>query len=189
MGRFFYTIRQFIKFKNALYKHLSVPKLYAENITELSPYDIHASGIEILILDFDGVLASHGETKVTPKVMTWLMKCTDQFQSNQIFILSNKPLLKRRVFFRENFPNIVFMKTKKKKPYPDGILQIMKDTSVSPENIMIIDDRLATGILAAEIAGIKGCLITKPYTNFLRRPISESFFMILRWLERQLARW
>lgn len=52
------------------------------------------------------------------------------------------------------------------------------------ENLLLIDDRLATGMLAVEIFQCKGILILKPEKNILRNPIIEIFFVVLRFLER-----
>ena len=62
----------------------------------------------------------------------------------------------------------------------------MKISNISPKQMVLIDDRLATGCLAAEISGINAILITHPYQNFKKRPIHESFFNFLRWFEKKI---
>ena len=71
----------------------------------------------------------------------------------------------------------------RKKPYPDGLLKIIQDEKIDPKLVCLIDDRLLTGILAAELAGTQAILITKPLSNFERHFFKECFFSILRALE------
>jgi predicted HAD superfamily phosphohydrolase YqeG len=140
-------------------------------------------GIRAVIFDFDGVLAVHGAISISPIVSCWL-KAFIQNYTGQIFLLSNN-LFKNRVdYLSTNWPEIQIVTPKKKKPDPDGILEITRITGLLPQKILMIDDRLSTGLLAARLAGINGLLVNPALVNYKAQPIIEMFFASLRLLER-----
>jgi len=105
-----------------------------------------------------------------------------------MFILSNKPTEERRIWFREHFPNARFIAAVRKKPYPDGLLAVAELAGVPPHSLLMIDDRLLTGCLAAVVAGVRPVYIRHPFISFGQRPFSELFFIMLRSLERLFVR-
>jgi predicted HAD superfamily phosphohydrolase YqeG len=158
------------------------------SILELAPEALFSSGIKALALDFDGVLAAHGSLVPLPEAVTWMKRCEAVFGGNQIFILSNKPTDGRRVWFAENFPAMRFISGVRKKPYPDGLEKTGELAGVPLSAIMMVDDRLLTGCLAALVAGARPCYIRRPYISFKTRPFAEMFFWKLRILERLFVR-
>jgi len=96
-------------------------------------------------------------------------------------------MLIREQYFAQHYPGVRFIIAKRKKPYPDGINNIIALSKLQPKQIVMVDDRLLTGILAAITTGVLPCWITKPYQNFVARPIRELFFHGLRCLERWLV--
>jgi predicted HAD superfamily phosphohydrolase YqeG len=154
------------------------------SILELDPTALHASGITILALDFDGVLAPHGAPAPLPEAIEWMERCQAVFGGEQIFILSNKPTEERRSWFSTHFPAFRFISEVRKKPYPDGLNKTGELAGVPLSSILMVDDRLLTGCLAALIAGARPCYIRKPYVSFRHRPVAEAFFMMLRSMER-----
>jgi FMN phosphatase YigB (HAD superfamily) len=117
-----------------------------------------------------------------------MKRCEAVFGGNQIFILSNKPTDGRRVWFAENFPAMRFISGVRKKPYPDGLEKTGELAGVPLSAIMMVDDRLLTGCLAALVAGARPCYIRRPYISFKTRPFAEMFFWKLRILERLFVR-
>lgn len=172
------------QYKPKLKSYLSSPTKRLDSVCDINKSFISKLNIKTLILDFDGVLNSHGENNLGPKEFSWLDAFVKDNKDIKIFILSNKPSNIRKYYFRKHFPNIIFVAGKRKKPYPDGLEQVTSLSGESNSNTIIIDDRLATGILAAEIFGCKASLITKPLTKFSKRPLIESFFCSLRFLEK-----
>jgi len=140
---------------------------------------------KVWVLDFDGVLAAHGELKAHAEVEIWLDQCVDCWGAEQIFILSNKPIPARLHYFEQRYPSIHFVINVAKKPYPDGLQTISRQTGLAISQLVLLDDRLLTGILAACIAGAQAIYISRAYTNKSKRPIKEAFFALLRYLERQ----
>jgi predicted HAD superfamily phosphohydrolase YqeG len=157
-------------------------------ILELNPEELRTSGIAALALDFDGVLASHGFTTPFPQAFAWIQRCQIVFGGDRIFILSNKPTALRKKWFAENFPAIRFISGVRKKPYPDGLNKIGELSGVPLSSILMVDDRLLTGCLAALVAGARPCYIRKPYISFSHNISAETFFMLLRTAERLVVR-
>lgn len=185
--RVFYTLSMLRSYRHALSKVFhTTPRRY--QTTQINPQQLKESGIEILALDFDGVLSPHGDLQPLEEIEQWLQQCIEVFGEDNIFILSNKPMPQRIEYFKQHYAGIRFIVAVKKKPYPDGLEQIIKLTGKSPTEITLVDDRLLTGVLAACIAEVQTIYITYPYTSVKQRPIKELFFMSLRGLERNLFR-
>jgi predicted HAD superfamily phosphohydrolase YqeG len=154
----------------------------------LSPETLKASGVSVLALDFDGVLAEHGAPAPLPEAIEWLKRCVSVFGGDRIFILSNKPTEERRQWFSSNFPGMRFIADVRKKPYPDGLKKTGELAGVPLSSILMVDDRLLTGCLAAINTGARTCYIRRPYVSFSHCPTAELFFMLLRWAERCFVR-
>jgi len=186
LNRIAYTIQMLRCYRAelmAIYNQ-RIPNL---QINQLSPDKLKEQGVKILVLDFDGVLAAHGETKTADDLHDWLQQCVNTFGVAQIFVLSNKPLASRIRYFQTHYGDIRFIAGTRKKPYPDGLQEIITLTNQPAKALMLVDDRLLTGVLAACIIKVPVIYITKPYVNFLKRPIRELFFTSLRILERYLV--
>jgi HAD superfamily phosphatase (TIGR01668 family) len=156
-------------------------------ILTLDPEALKASGITALALDFDGVLACHGAPAPLPEAIEWMMRCEAVFGGEQIFILSNKPTQGRRLWFADRFPGLRFISGVRKKPFPDGITKAGELAGVPLSQILMVDDRLLTGCLAALVAGARPCFIRRPYISFGHRPLAELFFLLLRRAERSFV--
>lgn len=159
------------------------------SIASLDPAGLAADGISALALDFDGVLAPHGFPAPLPEAREWLARCGAVFGADRIFILSNKPTEERKAWFGDHFPGIRFISGVRKKPYPDGLEKTEELAHVPLSAILMVDDRLLTGCLAALNAGARPLYIRRPYRSFRHRPLAELFFTLLRAGERLLLRW
>lgn len=157
-------------------------------IASLAPSALRARGITTLALDFDGVLAPHGSAAPLPEAVRWLSESAALFGQEQIFILSNKPTEERRRWFGQHYPAMRFISGVRKKPFPDGLKKIGALAGVPLQSILMVDDRLLTGCLAAINTGARPAYIRNPYVSFRQRPAAELFFMLLRALERLLVR-
>ena len=202
--RIIFTFFYFYKYRQSLKKSLIYHNVNSEvNSTKVLPMDFNVdqvtlleldslkvNKIKILILDYDGVLSSYGESQPLPEVIDWLERAILIFGSRKIFILSNNPSLIRKEFLDKYFNEKIIFVISKPKPYIDGIEYIKKhlllEFGESPINseILMVDDRLATGILAAKIADIASCLILKPYINIKKKFIVEIVFIMFRKFER-----
>lgn len=182
MLRVFYTLLQFLRYRKTLSQLLGSPKHKFTAVTAIDPEYFQRNAIKNLILDFDGVLACHGQSQPLPEVVAWLQTLSQVF-AGQIYLLSNKPNLTRKAYFAAEFPAIKFISGVAKKPYPDGIM-VCKATK---GKTLIVDDRILTGVLAAVIADIEVIYITNPWVDRQKNRWVEGFFQLLRVLERKLV--
>ena len=157
-------------------------------ILTLNPETLKSSGILALALDFDGVLAHHGAPAPRPEAIEWLKQCESIFGGERIFILSNKPTEGRKQWFAGHFPAMRFISGVRKKPFPDGLNKTGQLAGIPLTQILMVDDRLLTGCLAALVAGARPCYIRRPYISFDHRPLAELFFSLLRAAERLFVR-
>ena len=153
-------------------------------ISTIDPAGLRSAGVTTLALDFDGVLAPHGAPEPLPEAIEWLGRCEAVFGGERIFILSNKPTEGRCQWFATHFPALRFISGVRKKPFPDGINRTGELAGVPLSQILMVDDRLLTGCLAALVAGARPCYIRRPYISFRHRPLAELFFWMLRRAER-----
>ena len=186
MSRFVFSVKALLSERKVLKSFLSNPALTKNSVLEITPEFLNENGIQVLVLDFDGVLAPHNGAALLPEVMDWL-KALEKSWTQPILIFSNKPSLAREQYFKAHFPKIGFLKDVARKPHPEGLLNLQKMSHVHAEAILMVDDRLLTGILAAVLAGCRGLLIRKPYQNFKAHPLKETFFHLLRCLDRLLV--
>lgn len=180
LSRIGYSIKKCWHHRQALRDFIRDAGLQLPTIYDLSKANL--KGVKALILDFDGVLAAHGELQPRADVIPIL----ENLQGYKLYILSNKPIPERKAYFTQHFPDLVFVKAARKKPYPDGIEEILRMSKLEPQQCMVIDDRLATGVVAAIDTGVKALWITKPFVSIASKPIVESWFMFLRFVEKTL---
>jgi predicted HAD superfamily phosphohydrolase YqeG len=186
ISRIKYALTMAFRYRKALSAYRRDNALQCRSILTLDPIQLRAAGIKIIALDFDGVLASHGATEIGLEISRWLNRCIQILAPGHVFILTNKPSTERADYFSAHFSGVKFIFPKRKKPYPDSILSILQKTKMSSSELLVVDDRLLTGILAAIIADVRGYYITKPFIDLHKRPLSELFIMSLRKLERWL---
>ncbi|MBC8017312.1 MAG: hypothetical protein H7X83_02180 [Verrucomicrobia bacterium] len=156
-------------------------------ILTIDPRTLHTDGVEVLALDFDGVLSPHGFAAPIPQAEEWLTRCVAVFGEDNLFILSNKPTQERKDWFGRHFPAIRFISGVRKKPFPDGLNKIGELARAPLSSILMVDDRLLTGCLAAINAGARPCYIRRPFVSFKHKIVAEAFFMLLRTAERMFV--
>jgi predicted HAD superfamily phosphohydrolase YqeG len=162
-----------------------VRRFHAPQLTvAVNPVELAARGVTVLVLDFDGVLAPHGADVPLPEVEEWLRRCAVVLGEERIFVLSNRPVPVRADYFHRVFPGIRVVSGVRKKPFPEGLLRIMELSGAVPGQVVMLDDRLLTGVLGACLAGVSVIYINAPYVSLAHRPLHECFFMLLRILER-----
>jgi predicted HAD superfamily phosphohydrolase YqeG len=188
MEKSWYALSMAWKYRQNLQDYRCLLALQKPVVTELNPIALKSEGVRLMILDFDGVLAAFGETVLAPAIKAWVAQCVSVFGAGNILILTNRPTEDRQCYFDEQLPGVKLFWAAKKKPYPDGILAIINLKEMQPENVLVVDDRLLTGILAAIVVNVRGCYITKPLVSWQKRPIQELFFMGLRVIERLMFR-
>jgi len=149
----------------------------------VSPETWYAQGIRVLVLDFDGVMSFYEGEAPLPEVDTWLSAAKGVF-GDAIFVLTNLPTPARQAMFDTRYPGVHLVRVARKKPYPDGIQAVLEKTGCERHQLLLVDDRLLTGIVLAASMGVRGCWVTKPYQNFEAHPGKEYFVTALRWLDQ-----
>ena len=185
MKYWIFTIQSFFKKKKEL-KIVKSNHNQLKKIIELKASTLKKNNVKYLALDFDGVLAAHGNNVLNSNVYQWLTNFTKYFSQNNIFILSNNPNRSRENYFKKHFPNINFINNVKRKPYPEGLFYIQQVTQCKPKELALVDDRILTGCLACILSGSVPILLTDPYKNYKKNPIQECFFTFLRSIEKIL---
>ncbi len=184
ISRLTYALKQTWLQRRALLRYTSDPSVQIETVLALDVVELKSTGIQSLILDFDGVLASHGEDTLQLSVQEWLTACVMTFGAHNVYVLSNRPTEERQKYFSTYFKEVTFFISTQKKPYPDGLFEILLITKKTAESTLLVDDRLLTGILAAAIAQVPALYVTKPQVCIKNRPVQELFFMGLRQVDR-----
>ena len=186
LKRMFYAIKTAKEHKMAINKILKDSSSFAKDLCDINCADLKKNNIKALALDFDGVLASHGQIKLDEKTIIWLKVALKAFPTS-IYILSNNPKGRRFKWLSKNFPKIHLITGVKKKPYPDGLNVIIKHAKVKSSEVVLVDDRLLTGVLASLNAKTKIIYITEPRGKILSKFFAqECFFATLRFLEKKI---
>lgn len=182
--RWFYTFVKGWEKRKELKRFVNEPQFQINSLDEITFERLEEANVAVLILDFDGVLASHGEKEPNDEAKRWLTDLCSKMGEQRIALLTNKPIPERLHYFKKNFPLIHVVQDVRKKPYPDGIKEIADYKGVHPDRVLLVDDRILTGMLATCLCYSQGWYFRRPYRNVLKRPIKELFFSFLRTIER-----
>ncbi|MFI4938141.1 MAG: HAD family hydrolase [Candidatus Berkiellales bacterium] len=189
LKRWWFAVKYGFAERKVLNRFLVNPAYQIQSLTEITPERLDQAAVAILILDFDGVLANHDAKALLPEVEKWLRALCNAIGEQRIAVLTNKPNPSRLQYFATHFPSIHVVRGVRKKPYPDGILEVANYRGLPPHRVLLVDDRLLTGMLATRLACSQGWYFTKPVTNYWKHPFKEIFFTCLRVLERFAFRW
>jgi uncharacterized protein len=187
ISRVIYTFRMSFRYRFNL--AIIMRESTLEHPWDISFRQLRSIGIKVIVLDFDGVLAPHGDNRPIKLILDWLDNGIDLIGGENVFVLSNNPTLARVEFFGKRFPNVRWVTGFLPKPYPDGLVQIISLAQVSPQEVLMVDDRLMTGVLCSCIAKTRVCYIRRPTMDFSKRTAKEFLYMVIRALERQVFGW
>ncbi len=185
-GRTWFTLVEGFGKRRPLYGILAQGPAFST--TGISPATIKQTGATIVALDYDGVLAPHGVNELGPEILDWMKAVISEFGEANMFILTNKPKPDRIAYIHGKFPRVRFIGAVRKKPFPDGLQAIADVAGCKESDIVLLDDRLLTGGLAALLAGSAFIYVKEPLVSLKRNFVAEVFFILLRYLERQLVR-
>lgn len=189
MWRWLFALKEGWKHRRALKSFLNNPARAIPSLHAITPKKLDEAGVAILILDFDGVLAPHGACDLDQETLSWLQGLALVIGEQRLAILTNNPLPKRLAFLKQHFPLIHVVQQVRKKPYPDGILEVVSYRGVERHQVLLVDDRLLTGLLASCLAYSRAWYFYPPKQNYWRHPLKELGFSLLRQGERGLLRW
>lgn len=182
MFRFFFSIYYLFKYKAFIKKQLISSNCVVSTVLDINSYFCRLFCIKFIMLDFDGVLSSHNDVNFDENVFYWLKFTYEIYGKSSLCVYSNNIFISRILFLKK----IGIVNTSigfRKKPYPDFINNVLNNKKLLYHEIILIDDRISTGILAASIAMIRWCLVKNPYLNIKGNFFVELFYIFLRKLE------
>ena len=186
MKRWWFAMVEGFKYRERLKAFIHNDALQIHQLTEITAQRLDDANIAILVLDFDGVLAGFNASEPLPEAAAWLKTLSQSIGEQRIALLTNKPKPQRLQYFAEHFPLIHVVRGERKKPYPDGLKEIIPYKNVPPHRVLLLDDRLLTGMLATCIAHCQGWYFSSTLPTILARACRETFFSCLRTFERLL---
>ena len=68
---------------------------------------------------------------------------------NGCSVYSNNLFAQRVQYIESEFPEMSIVPLTKKKPYIDDLSKLLQERELDPSQVLVIDDRLTSGILAA----------------------------------------
>ena len=131
-----------------------LPKLIADELTELTPELLKRQGIRLLMMDFDNTIVPYTTDVPTEKMAQWLsmMAASDII----ICVVSNSRNDRVRIFCAKyGIPVIV----RAKKPGTRGIEECLAKFGVDRREAALVGDQIYTDTLGANRAGVTPILI------------------------------
>lgn len=131
-----------------------LPKVIYPSLTAVSPEELHAHGIRLLMLDFDNTIVPYTTNVPAAEMEAWIRAAL--VSPLQICVVSNSKRPRVVEFCRRyGIPCI----THARKPFGPGIRQCMASFSCTPETSALVGDQIYTDILGGNLAGVTSVLI------------------------------
>ena len=132
-----------------------LPKVLAEELTDIPPELLHSLGIRLLMLDFDNTIVPYTTTVPTPQMENWL-RDMNALADIQICIVSNSHNDRVPKFCRERGLDVI---THAKKPTTKGINECLQRYGIPASQAALVGDQIYTDTLGANLAGITPILV------------------------------
>ena len=131
-----------------------LPKLIADELTDLTPSVLKEYNIRLLMLDFDNTIVPYTTDVPTEKMAAWLRKM--QRSDIQLCVVSNsrKERVKR---FCAGFG--IDCITHARKPFTKGIDACLAKYGIPPSEAALVGDQIYTDTLGANHAGVMPILV------------------------------
>ena len=135
--------------------HISLlPRIRAKRITDLTPQQLTARGIKLLMMDFDNTIVPYTTDVPTEAVAQWLemMKASEV----KLCVVSNSKNDRVKIFCREYGLDCI---THAKKPFPRGIRECLGRYGMQPSECALVGDQIYTDTLGANGCGVTSILV------------------------------
>ena len=131
-----------------------LPKLIANQLTDITQDMLHARGIQLLMLDFDNTIVPYTTSVPTEKMASWLkeMNASDIC----VCIVSNSRKDRVPEFCREYGRACI---THAKKPFSKGIRACLSQYGIPADQAALVGDQIYTDTLGANCAGVTSILV------------------------------
>ena len=131
-----------------------LPKLIADELTDLTPELLHSRGTKLLMLDFDNTIVPYTTSVPSEAMETWLKKMLEG--DIAICVVSNSRKERVKIFCgKYGIPCI----THAMKPFAKGIRQCLRQFGTAPEAAAIVGDQIFTDTLGGNCAGVTTILV------------------------------
>ena len=131
-----------------------LPKLIADELTDLTPELLQRQGIRLLMMDFDNTIVPYTTDVPTEQMAQWLAMMASS--DVQICVVSNSKNDRVKIFCAKyGIPVIV----RAKKPGTKGIKECLAKFGVEPGDAALVGDQIFTDTLGANNAGVQPILI------------------------------
>ena len=131
-----------------------LPKLIADELTDLTPELLRCQGIRLLMMDFDNTIVPYTTDTPTQKMQAWLtMMASSEIP---ICVVSNSKNDRVRIFCAKYGIPVI---TRAKKPGTKGIKECLAKFGVAPGNAALVGDQIFTDTLGANNADVCPILI------------------------------
>ena len=131
-----------------------LPKVLAEELTDITLELLHSLGIRLLMLDFDNTIVPYTTDVPTEKMAAWLEEMNAS--PVKIAIVSNSKN-ERLIRFCKTYSLDYIMRAHK--PSAKGLRECMARFGVRPEEAAIVGDQIFTDTLAGNLAGVMPILV------------------------------
>lgn len=136
-----------------------VPEWQLTTIYDLTPEQLKARHISLLLTDLDNTLVPWNHKEKTPRLTKWLQTMTEA--GIQVVVISNN---KDERVKKVVEPLGIDYIARAKKPFTKGIKQAMQRYHKTADEVVLVGDQLMTDIKAANTAGIHSILV-KPLVD------------------------
>ena len=131
-----------------------LPRLIADELTDLTPELLKRQGIRLLMMDFDNTIVPYTTNIPTEKMEAWLRMMV---QSDiQLCVVSNSKKDRVRVFCGQYGIPVI---THANKPGPRGIEECLAQFGIDRKEAAIVGDQIFTDTLGGNRAGVTPILI------------------------------
>ncbi|MBM4222660.1 MAG: hypothetical protein FJ161_02525 [Gammaproteobacteria bacterium] len=147
-------------------------------------------GIKGVVLDCDGVMTSIDSIEIPKQTLEWMISI--QAAGILLGIYSNQSqrlFEKRQVWLQDRMPNVIWVPPGCKKPNIKGVEILQKIWGCEFFELLMVDDRFATGGVMAYKAGMHFAYCSNPIQNFHHAVMKEYFFVMIRYIERLFYGW
>ena len=131
-----------------------LPRLIADELTDLTPELLQRQGIRLLMMDFDNTIVPYTTDVPTEKMAAWLEMMSASHIP--ICVVSNSRNDRVKIFCgKYGIPVIV----RAKKPGTKGINECLAKFGVKPADAALVGDQIFTDTLGGNRAGVKTILV------------------------------
>lgn len=131
-----------------------LPKLVANELTDLTPDLLKKNGIRLLMMDFDNTIVPYTTDVPTDKMICWLQEMKSS--EVKICVVSNSKRDRVKIFCEKyGIPCI----THAKKPFSKGILSCVEQFQMEKKACALVGDQIFTDTLGANCAGVTSILV------------------------------